>query len=48
VIGSACWIDVDGARSRPTFQVATIRDGRIVDLQDTRTRHAAERYARRS
>jgi hypothetical protein len=28
--------------------VLTIRDGRIIDMQDCRTRAAAERYARGS
>jgi ketosteroid isomerase-like protein len=47
VIGSARWIDEDGC-SRERFQVLTVRDGMIVDMQGCATRREAERFARRS
>ena len=46
IIGSASWIGGDGRRQE-RFQVITLREGRIVDLQGCRTLREAERYARR-
>jgi hypothetical protein len=42
IIGSTHWADEE------RFQVLTIRDGKIVDMQGCRTRREAERFARRS
>ena len=47
IIGSARWIDEDG-RGRERFQVLTVRDGKIVDMQGCATRREAERFARRA
>lgn len=46
IIASAHWLDADGA-SRERFQVLTLRNGKIVDLQGCATRRQAERFARR-
>jgi hypothetical protein len=46
VIGSTQWLGADGRRQE-RFQVLTVRDGKIVDLQGCRTRRQAERFARR-
>jgi hypothetical protein len=37
--------DDNGGRVRSLFQVLTLRDGKIVDMQDCRTRRAALSYA---
>jgi hypothetical protein len=42
IIGSAEWAGGD-----ERFQVLTIRDGKIVDMQGCRSRREAERFARR-
>jgi hypothetical protein len=47
IIGSAAWLDEDGKRIE-RYQVLTIRDGKIVDLQGCETRRQAERFARRA
>jgi hypothetical protein len=44
VIGSTVWLGADGAR-RERFQVLTLRDGKIVDMQGCTSRRAAERFA---
>jgi len=44
VIGSAQWLAPDGRRVE-RFQVLTIRDGKIVDVQGCRSRREAERFA---
>ena len=46
IIGSTVWVDGDGRRS-DLFQVVTVRDGKIADMQDCATRRQAERFARR-
>lgn len=46
IIGSTVWRDEDGKRIE-RFQVLTIRDGKIVDMQGCETRRQAERFARR-
>ena len=46
IIGSTEWMGTDGRR-RVRYQVLTLRDGRIVDLQGCATRREAERFARR-
>ncbi len=47
VIGSTVWLDDAGERIE-RYQVITIRDGKIVDLQGCETRQQAERFARRA
>jgi hypothetical protein len=42
IIGAAVW-----AGEKERFQVLTVRDGKIVDMQDCRSRREAERFARR-
>lgn len=46
IIGSTVWLDENGERIE-RYQVLTIRDGKIVDLQGCATRRQAERFARR-
>jgi hypothetical protein len=46
VIGSTRWLDPDG-ETQERFQVLTIRDGRIADMQGCKSRREAERFARR-
>jgi len=46
IIGSTSWRDAEGGR-RERFQVLTLRDGKIVDMQGCATRKHAERFARR-
>jgi hypothetical protein len=46
VLGSTLWTDEQGRRQE-RYQVLTIRDGKIVDLQGFTSRRAAERFARR-
>lgn len=45
IIGSTRWLGADGRRHE-RFQVLTIRDGKIVDMQGCASRRAAERFAR--
>jgi hypothetical protein len=47
IIASSQWVDENGEPQQRIFQVFTIRDERIVDWQDCRTRRAAERFATR-
>jgi hypothetical protein len=47
IIGSTTWLGADGRRHE-RFQVVTIRDGKIADLQGCSSRREAERFARRS
>ena len=47
IIGSTQWMGADGVRQE-RFQVLTLRDGKIVDMQGCASRRAAERFARRS
>jgi hypothetical protein len=46
IIGSTEWMGADGVRHE-RFQVITLRDGKIVDMQECASRRAAERFARR-
>jgi hypothetical protein len=46
IIGSTEWLGADGRRCK-RFQVLTIRDGKIVDMQGCASRREAERFARR-
>lgn len=47
IIGSSHWLEADGSRHE-RYQVLTLRDGKIVDLQGCSTLRQAERFARRS
>ena len=47
IIGSTSWTGADGKR-RERFQVLTLRDGKIIDMQGCRSLREAERYARRN
>ena len=44
VIGTALWL---GDEPRERYEVLTIRDGKIVDMQGCRSKREAERFARR-
>ena len=44
LIGSTTWLDEDGRRQE-RYQVLTLRDGKIVDMQDCASRREAERFA---
>jgi len=46
IIGSTQWLDRKGRRHE-RFQVLTLREGKIVDMQGCSTRREAERFARR-
>ena len=46
IIGSSQWLGADGRRQE-RFQVLTIRDGKIVDMQGCTSRREAERFERR-
>lgn len=46
IIGSTQWLGADGRRNE-RFQVLTLRDGKIVDIQGCASRREAERFARR-
>jgi hypothetical protein len=46
LIGSTQWMGADGVRHE-RFQVLTLRDGKIVDMQGCASRRAAERFAHR-
>jgi N-acyl-D-aspartate/D-glutamate deacylase len=46
IIASATWLDADGKQAE-RYQVLTIRDGKIVDIQGCATRQQAERFVRR-
>jgi hypothetical protein len=46
IIGSTAWLAADGRRQE-RFQVLTVRDGKIVDMQGCSTRRQAERFVRR-
>ena len=47
IIGSTAWTEADGRRVE-RFQVLTIRDGKIIDMQGCKSRRAAERFARKT
>lgn len=46
IIGSTQWLGANGRRHE-RFQVLTVRDGKIVDMQGCSSRREAERFARR-
>ncbi len=46
IIGSTRWLGDEGQRQE-RFQVLTLRDGKIVDMQGCASRREAERFARR-
>ena len=46
IIGSTQWTGTDGRRQE-RYQVLTLRDGKIVDMQGCTSRREAERFARR-
>jgi len=46
LIGSTGWTGDDGQKQE-RYQVVTIRDGKIADLQGCSSRRAAERFARK-
>ena len=46
IIGWTRWLGADGRRHE-RFQVLTLRDGKIVDMQGCASRREAERFARR-
>jgi hypothetical protein len=46
VIGSTRWQDEEGGRHE-RYQVVTLRDDKIVDMQDFKSRRQAERFARK-
>jgi len=46
IISSTRWLGESGRREE-RFQVLTLRDGKIVDMQGCATRREAERFARR-
>jgi hypothetical protein len=47
IIGSTHWLAADGRRQE-RYQVLTLRDGKIVDMQGCATRRQAERFAGRA
>jgi hypothetical protein len=46
ILGSTTWVNESGRRVE-RFQVLTIRDGKIADMQGFASRRQAERFARR-
>ena len=46
IIGSTQWIGSDGTRHE-RYEVLTVRDDKIIDMQDCASRREAERFARR-
>jgi hypothetical protein len=46
IIGSTAWVGAD-ERQKGYYEVLTVHDGKIVDMQDCKSRRAAERFARR-
>jgi len=47
IVGSSHWQDADGNRTE-RYQVLTIRDGRIADMQVCGTWRQAKRFAKRT
>ena len=45
IVGSTRWLGDDG-KHHERFQVLTLRDGKIVDMQGCASRREAERFAR--
>ena len=46
IIGSSEWMGTDGRR-QVRYQVVTLRDGKIVDMQGCRSLREAKRFAAR-
>ena len=46
IIGTSSWLDTDGRRQE-RFQVITLRDGKIADMQGFTSRRQARRFANR-
>jgi hypothetical protein len=46
IIGSSRWLGADGVRQE-RYQVLTLRDDKIMDIQGCASRREAERFARR-
>ena len=46
IIGSTHWLGADGRREE-RYQVLTLLDGKIIDMQGCASRREAERFARR-
>jgi hypothetical protein len=46
IIGSTQWTSADGIRQE-RYQVLTLRDGKIIDMQGCSSRREAERFAHR-
>jgi len=46
IIGSTVWLDDDGRRHE-RYQVITLRDGKIADMQGCSSLREAQRFARR-
>jgi hypothetical protein len=46
IIGSTQWPGADGKRHE-RYQVLTLRDGKIIDMQGCASRREAERFAHR-
>ena len=46
IISSTSWLGADGNRHE-RYQVLTLRDGKIADIQGCSSRREAERFARR-
>jgi hypothetical protein len=47
IIGSTQWLGADGRRQE-RYQILTLRNGKIVDMQGCATRRQAERFAGRA
>jgi hypothetical protein len=47
IIGSSSWLDPDGRRQE-RYQVLTIRDGKIADMQVCGSWRQAKRFAKRT
>jgi hypothetical protein len=47
IIGAASWLDPNGRRQE-RYQVLTIRDGKIADMQVCGSRRQAKRFANRT
>ncbi len=46
IIGSTQWLGADGIRHE-RYQVITLRDGKIIDMQGCASQREAKRFARR-
>ena len=46
IIGSTQWLGADGMRQE-RYQVITLRDGKIIDMQGCASQREAKRFARR-